>query len=175
VFLAIIAKCFYFKVLIVKEILLFTDGSVNVQSNIGFGAALLVQDVNQTIDSFNKLVKVKRFENTSSTKLELETLLWALNDDQLQNNKVVIYTDSQNIIGLPGRRARFERNNYSSRKNERIKNYKLYQEFYRLMDELDCELVKVLGHQQTHRKDSIHKIFTLVDRASRSALRDDSM
>jgi ribonuclease HI len=154
-----------------KQIFLFTDGSVNVQSNIGFGAALIVLDIEQTIDSLKNEVQVKQFENTSSTKLELETLLWALNKIEGKNKKVIIYTDSQNIIGLPGRRERFERNNYSSKKNERIKNYKLYQEFYRITDELDCELVKVRGHQQTFRKDKVHQIFTLVDRASRNALR----
>jgi ribonuclease HI len=154
-----------------KQIFLFTDGSVNVQSNIGFGAALIVLDIEQTIDSFKNEVQVKRFENTSSTKLELETLLWTLNRIDSENKKVIIYTDSQNIIGLPGRRERFERNNYSSKKNERIKNHKLYQEFYRITDELDCELVKVRGHQQTYLKDKVHQIFTLVDRASRNALR----
>lgn len=155
-----------------EQLFLFTDGSVNVQSNIGFGAALIVKDLEQTVDSLIKEVQVKRFENTSSTKLELETLLWALQKIEDHNIKVKIYTDSQNIIGLHGRRERLERNNYSSKKNERIKNYKLYQEFYRITDELDCELIKVHGHQQAHKKDAEHKIFTIVDRASRNALRE---
>ena len=153
--------------------MLFTDGSVNVQTNIGFGAYLIVHDFEQSLDSLKTLVKVKRFENTSSTKLELQTLLWALNEIKDEWQNVIIYTDSQNIIGLPGRRERFERNNYSSKKNERIKNYKLYQEFYEITDDLEYELVKVRGHQQSREKDIIHKIFTLVDRASRSALRGE--
>ena len=153
--------------------MLFTDGSVNVQTNIGFGAYLIVHDFEQSLYSLKKLVKVHRFENTSSTKLELQILLWALNKIKVERQKVIIYTDSQNIIGLPGRRERFEKNNYSSKKNERIKNYKLYQEFYEITDDLEYELVKVRGHQQSSEKDVIHKIFTLVDRASRSALRGD--
>lgn len=156
-----------------KEIKLFTDGSVNVQTNIGFGAYLIVHNFEQSTTSLNKLVKIKRFENTSSTKLELQTLLWALNEIKTFEGKVIVYTDSQNIVGLPGRRARLEQNNYSSKKNERIKNYKLYQEFYRIIDLLEYELVKVRGHQKTQTKDDIHKIFTIVDRASRSALRED--
>lgn len=155
-----------------KEISLFTDGSVNVQTNIGFGAILLVDDINQNLDVLKKHLAVKRFENTSSTKLELQTLLWALNNSSIQNKKIIVYTDSQNIIGLQGRRERLEKNNFSSKKNERIKNYELYQTFYKLMDELDCGFVKVRGHQQNRNKDLIHKIFTLVDRASRNALRE---
>ncbi len=157
-----------------KEILLFTDGSVNVQTKIGFGAFLFVKDKNQPIIALMKDLKVKRFENTSSTKLELQTLLWALRIIEDEVSKVLIYTDSQNIISLPLRRTRFEENNYSSKKNKRIRNYELYQEFYRISDKLNCELVKVRGHQQTRYKDDIHKIFALVDKASRKALRDEN-
>lgn len=156
-----------------KEIFVFSDGSVNVQSKIGFGASLILDDFESTIETMKKQVKVKRFENTSSTKLELQTLLWVLNELQYENQKIIIYTDSQNIVGLPGRRERLEKNNYRSKKKEYINNYQLYQEFYRFCDVLNCEFIKVIGHQQTKSKDTIHQIFTLVDRASRSALREE--
>lgn len=154
-----------------KEIQLFTDGSVNVQTKIGFGASLIVTDSVKSIRKLKQDVKLKRFENTSSTKLELQTLLWALNDIGPSVSRVIIYTDSQNIAGLSERRTRLEKNNFKTKGNAYINNYKLYREFYRLTDKLDCELVKVRGHQQIHQKDLIHKIFTLVDRASRKALR----
>ncbi len=154
--------------------MLFTDGSVDTNSNIGIGAYLLVTDSAISIDNLSKLVRLKRFENTSSTKLELETLLWALNEIQITDKKIIVYTDSQNTVGLPGRRERFESNDYRTKKNERIKNYKLYQEFYRITDTLNCEFIKVRGHQKSHQKDDIQKIFTLVDRASRKALRGEN-
>ena len=87
--------------------------------------------------------------------------------------KVIIYTDSQNIIGLPGRRLRFEQNDYRSKKNIRLNNYELYQEFYRMTDKFNCEFVKVKGHKTSNQKDDIDKLFTLVDRASRNALREN--
>jgi ribonuclease HI len=117
---------------------------------------------------------VRRFEHTSSTKLELQTLLWALSDIQALGSRVIVYTDSQNIMGLQGRRDRFEQNDYRSKKNKRLNNYKLYQEFYRLTDQLDCEFVKVRGHKVSNQKDDIDRLFTLVDRASRNALREDN-
>jgi hypothetical protein len=52
-----------------------------------------------------------------------------------------------------------------------MNNHDLYREFFRVIDELDCEFVKVTGHQPTRKKDKIHRLFTLVDRASRKALR----
>ena len=156
-----------------EEILSFTDGSVDTNSKIGIGACLFVTDSETSIEILKERVKVKQFENTSSTKLELETLLWALNEIQTSDKKIVVYTDSQNTVGLPGRREKLEKNDYRTKKNEHIKNHKLYKEFYRITDVLNCEFIKVRGHQQSRKKDNIHKLFTLVDRASRSALRGE--
>ena len=152
------------------ELILLTDGSVNARSKIGYGAYLAVSERGLPLDSLRARVKVRRFEHTSSTKLELQTLLWALSDIQALGRKVIVYTDSQNIMGLQGRRDRFEQNDYRSKKNIRLHNYELYHEFYRMIDQLDCELVKVRGHQVSNHKDDIDRLFTLVDRASRNAL-----
>jgi ribonuclease HI len=157
------------------NLILFTDGSVNPHSNIGYGAYLAVPEAEHSLDSLRTRVKVKKFEQTSSTQLELQTLLWALGDIPASGHRVIAYTDSQNIIGLPGRRERFERNGYWSKKNKRLTNYKLYQEFYRLTDPLDCTFVKVHGHKVSNQKDGIDRLFTLVDRASRNALRQETL
>ncbi len=156
------------------ELILLADGSVNAQSHIGYGAYLAVADSGLGLDELKTQVKVRRFEQTSSTKLELQTLLWALGDIQASGRKVIIYTDSQNIVGLPRRRDGLEKKDYRSTKKVSIHNYELYQEFYRLTDQLDCELVKVRGHQLSAQKGDIDRLFTLVDRASRKALREDA-
>jgi len=95
-----------------NELMLFTDGSVNTHSNIGYGAYLAVSERGLSLDSLRTRVKVRGFEHTSSTKLELQTLLWALSDIQALGSKVIVYTDSQNIMGLQGRRDRFEQNDW---------------------------------------------------------------
>lgn len=154
--------------------MLFTDGSMNPQSKIGYGVYLTISEIDQSVDSMKKLVQVKKFKNTSSTKLELQTLLWALKNIKPEGKKVIIYTDSQNIIGLSGRRERFEKNNYYSKNGKRITNFELYQEFFRITDQLDCRILKVQGHKKSNQKENTDRLFTLVDRASRKALRDDS-
>jgi len=156
------------------ELFLFTDGSVNTRSRIGYGAYLAVSDRSLSLDSLKKRVTVRRFEPTSSTKLELQTLIWALGDIQATGRRVTIYTDSQNIVGLPARRDRLEQNDFRSKNKNRLNHYELYQEFYRITDPLDCEVVKVRGHQVSNQKDDIARLFTLVDRASRKALRSDN-
>ncbi len=156
---------------------IFTDGSVNTKSKVGYGAYLVVTDLGIPLESLSDNVKVKCFEQTSSTKLELQTLLWAVAEVIAAANGsdfiLTAYTDSQNIIGLPKRRTRLEQRNYCSSKNKQLNNYALYQEFYRLTSVLNCEFVKVLAHQPSHQKNGIDKLFALVDQASRSALRED--
>ena len=156
-----------------NELMLFTDGSVNTRSNIGYGAYLVVSVCGLSLDSLRARVRVRRFEPTSSTRLELQTLLWALSDIRILEKRVIVVTDSQNIMGLPGRRDRFEKTDYRSKKNKRLNNYDLYQAFFRMIDPMDCEFVKVRGHKATNQKDVIDSLFTLVDSASRKALRED--
>ena len=147
--------------------MLFIDGSVHPPSRMGYGAYLAVADAGTDHE-----VQVKRFENTSSSQLEIETLIWAL--QALQPKEITIYTDSQNIIGLAGRRSRFEERGYLTRQNKPVKHADLYREFFRLIDPIDCTLVKVKGHQRSHQKTEIDHLFSLVDRASRQALRSDT-
>lgn len=156
------------------ELRIFIDGSVNTHSKMGYGAYLAVSDPGLSLDVLRQEIKIRRFEHTSSTKLELQTLLWALSDIQPLGRRVIVYTDSQNIIGLPGRRERFEQTDYRSKKNRRLANYKLYQEFFRKTDELECDFVQVRGHQASRQKGDMDRFFTLVDRASRAAMRGDA-
>ena len=72
-----------------NRLFLFTDGSVNVHTNIGFGACLSIAEDRLSGIDLKSLVKVKRFEDTSSTKLELQTLLWALTEIEDKNQKII--------------------------------------------------------------------------------------
>lgn len=155
------------------ELMLLSDCSVNPQTKIGYGAYLAKSVADMSLEKMRGKVKVRRFAQTSSTTLELQTLLWALSEIAATGCKLKIYTDSQNIIGLAGRRERLEQKDYRSKKNIRLKNAELYQEFYRLTDRFDCEFVKVSGHQPAKQKESIDRLFALVDKAARRALRED--
>ena len=150
---------------------LFTDSSAYPQSGIGIGAYLLIKkDQFESIELENK-IKLQKFFDTSSTKLELETLLWALDNENLQNYKVIIYTDCQNIIGLENRREKLEIKDYKNSKGKLINNHLLYKEFYKKIDTLNCKFIKVKGHSRNSMKNTVDKIFTLVDRSCRKALR----
>ena len=155
---------------------LFIDGSVNTQTGVGYGAYLLISLDHSPLKELQKQIKLQRFEQTSSTQLELQTLLWALGEITelgcTKDIELTVYTDSQNIIGLPKRRTRLEKNDYYSSKNKRLSHYPLYQALYRLTDNIKCHFIKVAGHQPSRDKDEIAQRFTLVDKAARRSLRE---
>jgi len=157
----------------VNELILFTDGSVNTETKVGFGAYLAIFGTEFSDGNLNPKVIVKRFENTSSTKLEIQTLIWAINVIGSFEGKITIYTDSQNIIGLPGRRERLEKNNFHSKAGKQITNFELYKQFFQMLDKLNFDLIKIEGHKRISTKNNIDRLFTLVDRASRNALRSE--
>ena len=153
------------------EWLLFTDGSVNTQTMKGCGAALLIEKENQreTADQHRTRIKTRRFADTSSTKLELQTLLWALQGVPPSCATLTVYTDSQNILSLTDRRADFETQNYCSKKGIPLGNAALYQAFFKIADARQFKLIKVIGHLPTGQRDIIDHLFNLVDKASRAA------
>ena len=151
------------------KLLLFTDGSVNPKQGVGFGAYLELSETPGDIEKLRALIKIKRFENTSSAKLELQTLLWALS--QISNGEIVSYTDSQNIAGLLSRKKQLEENNFCSKNGRPLRNAELYREFFEKAEKFDIQFRHVNGHKPSRLKNSIDTIFSLVDRASRNALR----
>lgn len=157
-----------------KKIKLFTDSSVNPQLKIGFAAFLKVTDEKVSLEEIKKDIKIKRFENTSSTKLELQTFLWAIEEINLNTSFLIeVYTDCQNIIGLPNRKEKIQSLNYHSSSGKLLNNSELYKDFFKLLEKYNCEFIKVKGHKKNSLKDEIDDIFNLVDKASRNALREE--
>lgn len=156
-----------------NRMLLFTDGSVDTKTGVGWGAILLVSESGISDPQLKENVRTRRFEATSSTKLELQTMLWALSEIGHFKGEISVFTDSQNIVGLFGRRGRLEKNNYCSKTGRPINNAELYRAFFQLTDGLNCGFIKIEGHKKTTHKNGVEKIFTLVDRASRSAVRQE--
>ena len=158
-----------------KKIKLFTDSSVNPQEKVGFGAYLLLKNKDISFEEMKKDIKTKRFEDTSSTKLELQTLLWSLEEINDKDVIIEIYTDCQNIIGLQDRRERLEKNNFHSSAGKLMNNHDLYKRFYEFVDKKNLVFIKVKGHKKNSLKDEIDTIFNLVDKASRNALRENML
>jgi len=163
---------FVMHVLEKMKLFLFTDGSVNPKLGIGFGAYLAYTKTPETLAELGGLIKIKRFKNTSSAKLELQTLLWALSE--ISEKEVVSYTDSQNIVSLISRKERLIRDSYCSKGGRRIRNHELYKEFFECIGKFDIQFHLISGHKPLKCKDRVDEMFSFVDRASRNALRSCS-
>lgn len=149
---------------------IFVDGSVNPQTRIGCGAflALPVHCSLQPPTGKPAAIQTKRFANTSSTQLEVETLLWAL-EHVTPGADVTVYTDCQNIMGLLARRDRLESKNYCNAKGQALAHGALYQRFFQRYDALAFTLVKLKGHKPAVNRSALDQWFSLVDRAARAA------
>ena len=163
---------------------LFTDVSLNPRLKLGFGAYLVIPSSFLEIPSgriirsaFVEQIRLRRFDVTSSTKLEVQTLLWALEDFQKELSgsrfgTLDVYSDSQCVTGLQRRRTQLEMNGFCSKGTNRIlTNACLYRKFYEFHDTLGFEVIKVVGHARSCSHDSIHRIFSFVDKEARKALK----
>jgi len=162
---------------------IFTDVSVSPQRKLGIGAYLLVptsfleiapHDIERC--DITARLRLRKFTETSSTKLEVQTVLWALINFREESNcsdpgSVRIYTDSQCVAGLLGRRAGLEANDFlAGRSGRPLTNSSLYRAFYAAYDELGFELIKVAGHSRARSHDTVLRIFSYVDKGVRRAL-----
>lgn len=163
---------------------LFADVSLNPKLKLGLGAYLVIPSSFLEIPpgriirpKLVEQIRLRRFEVTSSTKLEVQTLLWALEDFQKESSGSMsgtldVYSDSQCVTGLLRRRSQLEINGFCSKGTNRLlKNGCLYRKFYEFHDTIGFEVMKVTGHSRSCSHDSIHRIFSFVDKEARKALK----
>jgi ribonuclease HI len=165
---------------LLTDFALFTDASVNPGLRLGVGAYVMIPSSFMGAPSevigrpkITWRLKVRRFEDTSSTRLELQTVLWALEENrQGPYGSLTIYSDSQCILGLLKRKPRLMAGGFLSKKtNRQLGNASLYRTFYESHDESGFNVVKVAGHSGSRVQDSAHRIFSFVDKEARKALK----
>lgn len=167
-----------------NSLALFTDVSLNPQQRLGVGATLLVPAslLNSAPDAIERdeilaRLRFMRVSDTSSTKLEVQTVLWALEDYRMELNdsdpgNLQLYTDSQCVVGLLERRAGLEAKNFvAGRSGQPLANASLYRAFYAAHDEFGFEPIKVVGHSRAVSHNSVQRIFSHVDKAVRRELK----
>ncbi len=162
---------------------LFIDGSADPQSKIGYGCFLLIDDVSlegKNEDFVRKHLRLKKFYPTTSTKLEMQALIWALREaktimkDHIENLGVTIYSDSQNIFQLQNRKSRLQSRRFKSKSGNKDLNLaEIYQDIFEILANFKCKFKKLKGHSKKREKSGVERVFAQVDRAARKALRND--
>ena len=165
---------------LIRDFALFTDVSVNPGLKLGVGAYVMIPasflEASSDVIGIPKIpgrLKVRRFEGTSSTRLELQTVLWALTENRREpQGSLTIYSDSQCVSGLLKRKSRLTAGGFLSKKTSRqLGNASLYRTFYEFHDKQGFQVIKVDGHSGSRADDIAHRIFSFVDREARKALK----
>lgn len=162
---------------------LFTDVSLNPKLKLGVGAYLVVPAAFLEVSphsiersQITDQLVIQKFEGTSSTTLEVQAVLWSLEDYRsgLKGSKLwklQVYSDSQCVAGLLRRRPGLEAKGFlSKRTSHQLKNACLYRRFYEFYDELGFEIIKVAGHTRSCSHNTVSRIFSLVDENVRKIL-----
>ena len=121
---------------------IYTDGAC--REGTGAWAAILFHNNQQK--NLTGIVN-----NTTHNRMELTAALKAIgyiNKQKIKASKIIIYTDSQYLVGLPARRERLEKNNFKTRAGKPIRNMDLVVKLFELLDEFPVELKKVKAHQK---------------------------
>lgn len=168
---------------IMNSFALFTDVSLQPQLRLGIGTYLLVpvsflqKEPGAIVPGeVSAQLKFKKFTETSSTKLEVQTVLWALKSSRQEMNgsfsgSLQIYTDSQCVAGLVRRRDRLLNSDFVAKRSGRpLANALLYRDFYEVYDQFGFQLHKVAGHSPATSHDTVQRIFSYVDRGVRQKL-----
>ena len=158
---------------------IYSDSSFDAATKWGVGACLVF--VQGPFERASEAIPTtKEFSVASCARLELTTVLWALEffEERLADagGPVVLYTDSKTVAELHTRRAKLEAKDFTSgRTGAKLSNGDLYQKFFEIVDrlsfEVTLEVVWLKGHTPRALRSRQQKLFATVDQAARAGLR----
>ena len=104
--------------------------------------------------------------------MELAAVLDVLNyikTNKLDDSKIVIYTDSQYVVGIEGRMERFKLQDYKTKKGEPIRNEDLVRQLIYFIENMNIDFVKVKAHQKETETKNYNRV---VDKLCRKLVRE---
>ena len=127
-----------------EKIKIYTDGSCHTQLLYGAWASIIfIGD--------KKIVLKNSENNTTHNRMELIAVIKAIEHlDSLGLNGVVIsiFSDSQYVVNLTGRKERLKKNNFFTKKGTEIQNVDLIKVFITQIESHKLEFIKVKAHQK---------------------------
>lgn len=118
---------------------IYTDGSCNTQNLLGAWAAVV-------LSANEKVVLSGKEKGTTHQRMELLAVIKAL--QFAGSSKVTVYSDSQYVTGLMGRKEKLAAKGFLTNKGVPIRNLDLVQEFYSLEAAMEVTFVKVKAHSK---------------------------
>ncbi len=154
------------------KIFIFTDAATSAKMNISVGVFLCLGELSET--NIAEQVIYETYASKKSTESEIKIAIAALTyaiSCQHKLSSVELYTDCQNLCDLLGKRKeKLQQNNFMTRSGKTLAHAALYQELYRIADQLQITVFKVKGHA-AKRVGLPERIFSIIDKLCRKKLR----
>jgi ribonuclease HI len=145
----------------------YTDGSCHTQSLFGAWAALVFTDG-------KKLVLKGTETGTTHNRMELMAVIKAIemiDANGFKDEELNIYSDSQYVINLRGRKEKLEAKNFISNKGTPIQNIDLVQTLLAQISSHNINFVKVKAHQKPDGTENFNRE---VDKIVRNLVRENA-
>lgn len=149
----------------IKEIKIYTDGSCNTKQKFGGWAAILIYNNDEYLITGTQ-------SETTNNRMELTAAIKSLEyiyEQNLQSEKIIIYSDSQYVVNLINRKDKLVFAKFKTKANTDVRNCDLIELFFNLIDKLKPEFIKVKAHQ---KKTEYKNYNREVDKISRKLVRD---
>jgi ribonuclease HI len=146
-----------------ESIEIYTDGSCHAQHKIGAWVAILFSGKEKKILSGLE-------KNTTNNRMELTAVIKATQHAiaHYKNVSVKVYTDSQYVTVLPGRKEKLVSTDFITGKGTVLQNADLIKIFFTAISVLNIEFMKIKAHQ---KKDDTINYNREADMLSRKLLR----
>jgi ribonuclease HI len=123
---------------------IYTDGSCHTQSRTGAWVAII-------FTATEKKILAETVANTTHNRMELSAVIKAI--EYIKRNypgitTVRLFSDSQYVVGLPGRKEKLSAAGFSTKKGSSIQNADLVKKLFEHLSTLPVELIKVKAHQK---------------------------
>jgi ribonuclease HI len=132
---------FSFESLNNRLIKIYTDGSCHTQLLIGAWAATIFENDKKEIIKGTE-------ENTTHNRMELKAVIEALKHVNEVGARIEIYSDSQYVVNLLSRKAKFETKNFLTKSGNSVRNVDLVKELLLLIEKHRPVFIKVKAHQK---------------------------
>jgi ribonuclease HI len=144
---------------------IYTDGSCNTQNRIGAWVAII-------FTAIGKKVLAETVTNTTHNRMELSAVIKGM--EYIKNNypgitSIKLFSDSQYVVGLPGRKEKLSAAGFSTKIGNDIQNADLVKELFEHLSTLSVEFIKVKAHQ---KQSEIFNCNIEADKLSRKMMRE---
>lgn len=144
----------------------YTDGSCHTQIKTGAWASIIVSG-RETIRLSD--IEADTTHNRMELKACIETIEWIMKEKP-GFDEIHIYTDSQYVVGLVGRKDRLKTAGLKTKAGNPIQNRELVEHLIHLLEKYPVKLIKVKAHQ---KKNETKNLNIEVDKMVRKLLREN--